>query len=159
MNIWYHLAQNVSFCCCYLTIYYCFSSYFYSCKTLYPRVRENHTASFKDMTCGTCLQLTGSNEVEAGEKCTKGSLWLLHLPIYYLENQENATLEHVACTWGIKNIWKILVETLTGILNVVKYLRVSKLVRNFATVSQIINFSRRTLLYGVVSKVRRSLVK
>jgi len=50
------------------------------------------------------------------------------------------------------------VEKLTDILNVIRYLRVSKFARNFATVLQTISFLRRTLLYGVVSKVQRSLV-
>lgn len=45
MNIWYHLVQNVSFSCCNIKMYYCFSSYFHACKTLYPRVRENHILS------------------------------------------------------------------------------------------------------------------
>jgi len=49
---------------------------------------------------------------------------------------------------------KILVKTLTGVLNVVRYLRVPKFVRNFATVLQTISFSSRTLLHGVVSKVQ-----
>jgi hypothetical protein len=81
MNIWYHLVQNVSFSYSYLKIYYCFSSYFQACKTLYPLVREKHTQSCSSWCpVERVYSLQGAIKRRLGKSAPKGACGLYTSP-------------------------------------------------------------------------------
>ena len=157
MNIWYHLVQNVSFSCCYLKIYYCFSSYFHARKTLHPRVREKYTQCCsrtwpEERVCS----LQGAIKRRLGKSATKGVCG------FYTYSDIMWTIKkmRLRSTWHAheemkiyaKFWWKhwLVYRMWYGIYGFQNF------GGNFATMLETISFSRTTVLHGVVSKVQRS---